>query len=198
MASCCVNVAYREVGCACVKLKNISVAGLQKTTSSGILLFLASNRLGRTYRAQSNRNLCFLATLFRWTLPYLLQRPPETSMTILFPYTLCKVLGDVVLTPEVIKFRQNFDRDEQQNQSTSNLVKRGVPFPRSLGVSKTHKTGTYKCPWIFWMIHHERPCFVIPRVRAVGRISENERETQWAWATASTAAADRFQLMTLK
>jgi hypothetical protein len=48
MASRSVNVAYQEVGSACVKLKNVSIAGPQMTTSSSIPLFLASNRLGRT------------------------------------------------------------------------------------------------------------------------------------------------------
>jgi len=50
-ASCSINVANQEVGSVCVELKDISVAGTQGLRrASGILYFLASNRLGRTSR----------------------------------------------------------------------------------------------------------------------------------------------------
>jgi hypothetical protein len=50
-ASCSIIVANQEVGSECVELKDISVAGTQGLRrASGILYFLASNRLGRTNR----------------------------------------------------------------------------------------------------------------------------------------------------
>jgi hypothetical protein len=50
-ASCSINVANQEVGRVCMELKHISEAGTQGLCrASGILYFLASNRLGRTNR----------------------------------------------------------------------------------------------------------------------------------------------------
>ena len=61
-ASCSINVANQEVGSVCVELKDISVAGTQGLREgSGILYFLASNRLGRTNRRNKWRiGLCAL------------------------------------------------------------------------------------------------------------------------------------------
>jgi hypothetical protein len=45
------------------------------------------------------------------------------------------------------------------------------------------------------MTHHERPQFVVPGVKMVGRVSETARATQWACAAASTVAADRILML---
>jgi hypothetical protein len=90
-------------------------------------------------------------------------------------------------------FKENGKRENKDTRNSR--YTRGLRSCESLRVSKTPKTGKITCPWIFCVMRHKGPKFVLPGVKMVGRATETARITQWACAASSTVAADGILML---